>query len=73
MLFDVARHVEMNLALCIVPVKMNSDVSGAGPVCLDCIVGLECFHQVALVFDPKIINNQGEVDSSHFVVPKPRD
>ncbi len=68
----------MNLVLCIVPVKMNSDVSRAGPVCLDFVVFLEYFQQVlgvlfVLLFDPKIFNYQDELYSSLAVVPKPRN
>ena len=45
-IFNVAIHGSFESEVCIVPVKVNADVSGAVPVGLHGVVVLECFRVV---------------------------
>ena len=72
---DVARHGDVEITRGVVPVQGESTLHGAGPICGDFVVGLECINKVVCVFfrkifDAKIVNAQGELGGPFSVAPE---
>ena len=73
---NVAIHGSFESVICIVPVKVDADVSVAFLVRLHGIVVLECFFKVegvrfAHTFDPEVVNDESERDGSGLVEERP--
>lgn len=73
--FDVLGHGNVNVFGCVVPFDGECTVQRACPVSGDSVEFCKCVEEVidvlfANIPDAKVINNKGEYDVAHAVVPK---
>jgi hypothetical protein len=66
----------VNFAVAIVPVEVNAHISGASPVCSHLVMFFEDTFEVIHIFfvhvlDAKVIHDEGELNGSSLVFPKP--
>jgi hypothetical protein len=74
---DVAGHTDATPASCVVPFDVNTHKFVAGHVEMDPVELLESIAEMVEMFepnilDPKVINNETELDGMPFVVPEAR-
>ncbi len=69
LLDDVSGHQNVEGAFVVIPIQFDPAVEITRPILGECILGFESFDEMinvflALIFDYKIINNEGEGDRS---------
>ncbi len=75
-IFNVPRHGEMHLALGIVPIERESEVSRSFPVGVDCVVLFQYAHEMLNivlvdVLHAKVVDDKCETDGATVMLPVP--